>query len=237
MKLNQVLMEEVVHPAVKGLMIGKKRVFLNGKQRNNWKGYFLIDGDVNQVSSIEGCPKVADGFQVIDQKYLKSLKGSPEKAKNLIIWNCSMLQDLTGITPDCESYTISSNERLASIKGIPVNKEIDLKIYENKNLSFTTCHFPSIKALHWVNNKDVSLHDFHRHFPKITRVLMISDHIKSHVLSLLLIDELKEIIIEGKLDPVVNIINQYLPNIMGKKGMLRCQAELIDAGYTEYAQL
>jgi len=238
MKLTQVLTEEVIHPDVKGLVIDKKEVCPNGKIREIWKGNFEIYGHRAEVSSLEGCPRVVeDWFHVISQKYLTTLKGSPEKAGYVSVWRCSALKDLTGITPVSGSYRIGGNDSLLSLNGIPLIGDHDLHLESNPKLSFTACQFPSIKSLAWVDNKDVSLHDFHRHFPKISKYLRFSEHIQSHVLSVLLIEGLQEIYSLDDLKPMVAIINQHLPNTLGKKGMLRCQAELIDAGYEEYAQL
>jgi len=238
MKLNQVLTEEIIHPDVKGLVINEKEVCPNGKIRDDWKGDFRLNGGQHQVSSLEGCPRViASDFQVNNQKHLTSLKGGPEKASFVNVWNCPALQDLTGITPDCNSYWINQNKQLLSLDGILTTEKLELDISGNPKLSFTVCQFPSIKSLRWINNKDVSLHDFHKHFPKISNRLTISNKIKSRVLSVLLIEGLQKIISYDNLEPMVAIINKHLPNTTGKKVMLRCQAALIDAGYEAYAQL
>jgi len=129
------------------------------------------------------------------------------------------------------------NDSLLSLDEISTHREIDLNITSNPNLSFTACYFSSIKTLYWRDNKDVTLHDFHRHFPKITNWLTISEQIKSHVLSVLLVEKLQWIYSFDSLERMIVIINKHLPNTTGKKGMLRCQAELIDAGYEAYAQL
>jgi len=211
----------VIHPDVKRLVIYGKEVCPNGKIRDHWEDDFHLHENQIQVSSLEGCPRVVNNrFRVIYQKHLNSLNGSPERAKYVSVWNCSKLQDLTGITTDCNSYSIYHNKRLLSLTGIPTHQEIDLYVTNNPKLSFTACHFSSIKSLHWTDNKDDNLYDFHRHFPKITHGLMISGHIKSHVLSVLLVEGLKEIILYGKLNPMVAIINKHLPNTTGKKGML-----------------
>jgi len=239
MKPSSVLTEEVIHPDVKGLVIDGREVCPNGKIRDHWEGNFNIGIEKHQVSSLEGCPSVvANSFQVNDQKHLRSFKGSPEKASHVNVWKCPMLQDLTGITPDCDSYWIEWNDSLLSLDGILTTEKLKLDIIRNPKLSYTVCQFPSIKSMRWVDNKDVSLHDFHRHFPKITKWLTISDKIKSHALSVLLIEGLQKIhSFDNGLILMVDIINHHLPNKTGKKGMLRCQAELIDAGYTEHAQL
>jgi len=230
--------KEVIHPDVKGLVIYRRKVCLNGKIRNHWEGEFRLNGDQHQVYSLNGCPRVIDNyFLVFNQKHLKTLNGSPKNVNNVSVWNCSKIQDLTGITPDCGSYWIGGNDSLLSLNGISTTNETCIYTNNNQELSFTACQFPSIKTLDWRNNKDVSLHDFHKHFPKISNRLTISNKIQSRVLSVLLIEGLQKIYSDDNLEPLVAIINKHLPNTTGKKGMLRCQAALIDAGYAAYAQL
>jgi hypothetical protein len=59
--------------------------------------------------------------------------------------------------------------------------------------------------------------------------------ITSHILGLLLIEGCEEFYMDRY--PVRDIINKYLPNKEGRKGLMKCKAELVDAGYEEYAQL
>jgi hypothetical protein len=56
-----------------------------------------------------------------------------------------------------------------------------------------------------------------------------------YVLGILLIDSLKQIVLDNV--EVAFIVNKYLPNTEGRKGLMKCKAELVDAGFNEYAQL
>ena len=61
------------------------------------------------------------------------------------------------------------------------------------------------------------------------------NEITSHVLGVLLIDGCEKIFIDNK--EVEAIVNEYLPNKEGRKGLLKCKGELVDAGFEEFAQL
>lgn len=104
------------------------------------------------------------------------------------------------------------------------------------------------------NNNDVtSLHDVHKIITEIRGVFsMLNNPIKSHVLGILMIKGLQWVKIadsrlsaknpEGgeaapRLLEVQAILEKYIPNRVGKKSLLECQSELLDAGLDEYAQL
>jgi hypothetical protein len=59
--------------------------------------------------------------------------------------------------------------------------------------------------------------------------------ITSHVLGILLIEGCSKLRIDKT--RVQDIINSYLPNKEGRKGLMKCKAELVDAGFEAYAQL
>ena len=85
-------------------------------------------------------------------------------------------------------------------------------------------------------NKLTSLKDIHKQLTKMNgEVNAQRNPIKSHVLGVLLIDGCKRLYLDN--GPVQEIINNYLPNKEGRKGLLKCKGELVDAGYEEYAQL
>ena len=80
-------------------------------------------------------------------------------------------------------------------------------------------------------NHLTSFHNIHKIIKSIGEEFLCDDHkIKSHILGLLLIKNLKQIY---GIKDVENIINKYLP--LGDIHL--CQEELIQAGFPEYAKL
>lgn len=83
------------------------------------------------------------------------------------------------------------------------------------------------------HNKITSLEGVHKIIHKVGRVFNVSyNPIKSGGIGLLLIEGLELIISDL---PVFHLIGKYLGQ--GKAGLLRCQEELIEAGFEEYAKL
>ena len=84
-------------------------------------------------------------------------------------------------------------------------------------------------------NKLTSLKDIHKHIKKIGRSAFFKDNdIQSHVLGLMLIKDLKKVQLDNK--EVEAIINRHLAGGSMRSAM-ECQAELIQAGFEEYAKL
>ena len=86
------------------------------------------------------------------------------------------------------------------------------------------------------SNNITSLKDIHKQLHKMKGVFDANDNpITSHVLGVLLIEGCRRIEIDNK--EVEAIINSYLPNKEGRKGLMKCKAELVDAGYEAFAQI
>jgi len=223
------------------------------KSKTSIDDLLSINGFYYMTRSLGGKHRqVKECLSVNNQMFLTSLNGCP--AVNHVIGstlktsieidNCCTLVNLEGIFNDADLYVIKRNSSLTSLRGLHT-KFIDLlEVTDNSNLSYHDYQIKKINKLFWFQNKNTDLHDFHYHFPCV-KELWIDKTIKSRVLSLLLVEGLTTV----KQDYVANpnnrknnetfdaIINKHLPNTTGKKGMLRCQAELIDAGYAAYAQL
>ena len=110
--------------------------------------------------------------------------------------------------------------------------------FDCENLGLTTLEgAPSSIAGYFyaVNNKLTSLHDVHKIIKSIGGGFFLERNpIKSCILGVLLIEGCTGIYLDH---PVQKIINKYLPNDDGFRGVLECQSELLDAGYDEYAKL
>lgn len=78
-----------------------------------------------------------------------------------------------------------------------------------------------------------NLSNFHKHFKSIHgRLSLKLNPIKSHVVSVLLIDKLTSIEMDDKV--IEHILNKQLA---GNRDVLGCIDELIEAGYSNYAQI
>ena len=84
------------------------------------------------------------------------------------------------------------------------------------------------------------MHNIHKYTQQIFGNFCCGDNpIKSHMLGLLLIKDLKEVVCytnDIMYEPA-QIINKYLKQPMSKQRMFDCQSELMQAGFKEYAQL
>ena len=81
-----------------------------------------------------------------------------------------------------------------------------------------------------------NLKDIHKIILKINGIVCLRNNpITSHIAGLLLIDGCEKVYLDN--NAVQNIINKYLPNTEGKKGFLKCRAEIYDAGFEEIARL
>ena len=104
-------------------------------------------------------------------------------------------------------------------------------------------NFPPVaKVIKCNRNKFESLHNIHKYIKEMSPISTLSflgNPIKSHVLGLLKIINLREVILYGTGDDkslieVESIINRHLAK---GKDLLACQQELIDAGFEDFAQL
>ena len=107
----------------------------------------------------------------------------------------------------------------------------DVNLY-NKKLTSIPVQFGSVgEDFDCSYNNLTSFHNIHKIIKSIGEEFLCDDHkIKSHILGLLLIKNLKQIY---GIKDVENIINKYLP--LGDIHL--CQEELIQAGFPEYAKL
>jgi hypothetical protein len=147
---------------------------------------------------------------------LTSLKYAPKEVKSAFSCSHNKLTSLE-FGPDKVGYHFycGYNPKLTSLEFCP--KEI------GGSFNSTACKLTSLK-------------DIHKHLHKMKGNFNVEDNpIKSHVLGVLLIEGCKALIIDNQ--EVENIISKYLPNKEGRKGLMKCKAELVDAGYEDYAQL
>ena len=133
-------------------------------------------------------------------------------------FNCDVndLVDFTGGPSYVgQDYDASHNNRLTSLKGIA--SEI------RGTLFLISCGY------------NLSLVGAHKYLKSCAFINMMGTTIKSGGLSLLLVKDLQEISSNQK---AFTIINKYLwRDPSDKSNIFRCQKELVDAGYEEFAKL
>ena len=173
---------------------------------------------------------------------LTSLKGCPEEIKG--DFSCSRNQNLTSL--EFGPNIVNGDYRcincdLTSLKGCPeeINGIFDCSF--NKNLTSIEFGPKIVNGDYRCNCCNLtSLHNIHKYTQQISNKFFCGGNtIKSHMLGLLLIKDLKEVACykDDIMYEPAQIINKYLKQPMSKQRMFDCQEELIQAGFKEYAQL
>ena len=154
--------------------------------------------------------EVGGDFQC-DKNQLTSIKGSPLIVDGGFKCSLNLLQNLIG-GPERVGWSLNcSNNLIETINGFPK------WVGENINSE---------------NNQLTSLQNIHKQILHIGGFLNLTKNpIKSHILGILLIKELKEVYANGRQFTIIN------DHIEGDKDVLECQEELISAGYKEFAKL
>jgi hypothetical protein len=147
------------------------------------------------------------------------------------------------LPPDCEKLPVNFGELtgqftyadgyLTSLEGTP--RKIGGSFYCDRN-QLTSLHGAPAEVNGYFSvekNSITSLEGVHKIIKIINGAIYLYENpIKSGGIGLLLIEGLSAICAD---QPAFKIINKYLGQ--GKKGLLYCQDELIEAGYEEYARL
>ena len=82
-----------------------------------WEKSFYCND--NQLTSIEGAPKIIGGSFICSYNKLTSLKGSPEKIKHSFYCNNNELTSLKGGPKEVKYEYYCSNNQLTSLEGAP----------------------------------------------------------------------------------------------------------------------
>ena len=129
-------------------------------------------------------------------------------------------------------YFYCDNNNLTSLQGAPQSVSGYFACYGNKLTSLQ--HAPQSVGgnFNCDNNNLTSLHDIHKQIKYIKGKFVCDNKIKSHILGLLLIKDLKEL--DG-IKEVEDIINKHL--FAGDHDVHMCQEDLIQAGFPEMARL
>jgi hypothetical protein len=155
-----------------------------------------------------------------------TLKGAPEVVNGS--FNCGICH-LTSLEYGPKivkgNYDCTGNAGLTSLIGAPTEVGGSFRC---ENIQITSAEgAPKCRAF-------LSLANINKVFPVINGHLTIKNKVKSNVLSLFLIKGLTGVWLNAP-DQVRDIVNKHVAN--GRKGMMLCLSELVQAGYEDWAQL
>lgn len=174
-----------------------------------------FDCSDNKLTSLEGAPKEVGGSFDCGDNLLTQLSHIPEKIKGNFTCSGNKLTSLVGGPTHVKDSYLCSFNPITSLEGIAR--------FIGHNLLMFHC------------DEITTLKDIHEHIDYIGNIINLNTkNIKSNVLGLLLIDGLKAVVNESG-EKWADIVNRYIGK--GRKGMIDCQNELIEAGLEEYAQL
>ena len=203
-----------------GTLIGKE---INGiivePDMKIWDGDFACS-ECN-LTSLTGCPEEIKGdFSCSGNKKLTSIEFGPNIVNGDYWCNGCNITTLKGSTEEITGdFVCSVNKKLTSLEFGPKIVHGEYRCYR--------CNI-------------TSLQNIHKYTQQIFGDFYCSDNpIKSHMLGLLLIKDLKEVVCyeDDIMHEPAQIISKYLQQPMSKQRMFDCQEELIQAGFKEYAQL
>ena len=181
---------------------------------NIYKSSYICD-EIPKTHDLTGCPDEVIGYFQCQRTKLTSLKGCPQIIGTNFYCRENFLPNLIGGPAVVNGYYECNDNLLTSLEGTSciVGKYFD-------------CRNNRLKDLMGVNK-----------FIKQCEAFCCSTKvIKSNILGLLLIKNLKEIALGwGEHSTPFAILNKYAGQ--GKPGVLQAQRDLIDAGFEEYAEL
>lgn len=202
-------------------------------------GYFKCTHNP-ELKSLEGGPKEVTGvYQISSNINLTSLKGAPKKINS--DFYCAYNSELVSFEGAPEEVTgdflCYNNQKLTSLKGAPAKITKDFYCAGHKNLTSIEGAPKEIGGDFICRDNNItSLKGIHKQVTKLSgKFNAEKTPIKSHVLGLLLngctgVEEFGN-------KEVQKILNKYLPNTRGNKGLIECQSELLDAGLEDFAEL
>jgi hypothetical protein len=267
MKIRELFEEEQKEETLLGKKINGREITKN-TPNEEWDGNF--ESDFKGISSLKYCPRIISGdFDCTGNRDLRSLEGSPKQISGAFI--CSYNKDLTslkGATQKGIDEFDCHNCNLTSLEGAPQKINGGFYCYDNKNLTSlkgmpqegvtdvycSGCNLSSLEGiakkingdLNCFNNPNLtSLKGIHKIIEEINGSLSIGTSVKSNILGILKIKNVKELKFSLQSAPIndvtrltqlANIINWYLPNPTTSQ-IIDCQNELIEAGFEEYAEL
>ena len=181
-----------------------------GKQEDPYPGYFSCAD--NKLTSLQGAPSVVSGYFSCSHNKLTSLAGAPSVVKGDFSCYNNNLTSLQGAPSVVNGYFSCPYNNLTSLAGAPSVVKGNFFCANNKLTSLAGIH-KIIKEIHGYADFD-------------------DNPIKSSVLGLMRIKGLTKVYLDNK--QVMGILNKYLK---GDRDIIKCQSELLDAGFEEFAKL
>jgi hypothetical protein len=207
-----------------------------------------------KLTSLEGSPKKVTTSFECEHNYLTSLQYGPEYVQNEFHCNNNELTSLEyGPAFVGRSYWAQNNE-MTSLRGAPrkITATFDCSFNPLQNMiggpdevAYLRCGTRNTSDVHFLegapriireirirSDGEVSLSSLHKYVPSTPSITIDAQVI--NVLSLFLIKDLIKVKL-WKDSEANTIVNKYLGQ--GRKGMMLCQAEMIQNGLEKYAQL
>jgi hypothetical protein len=161
----------------------------------------------NELTSLEGAPRIVGKFFSCFGNMLINLKGAPDEVGGYFECAQNKLMTLEGITPKIGDHLDFHNNELTSLKDI--HKQVKqmtgpIIVYSNPIKSHV------LGVLYIKGCQKIIFDDSHNNFGPT---------------------------LNANLEKLEMIMNKFLPNTNGHEGVLKCKFALQDAGLEEYAKL
>jgi hypothetical protein len=199
--------------------------------KDPYKGDFNCH--TNELTSLEGCPKVINGHFYCSYNKLQSLQYCPQSVEGDFDCSRNNLQSLQYCPQSVKGYFWCAYNKLQSLQYCPQSVEGGFNCSGNILQSLQYCPQIIKGEFYCFYNKLPSLQNIHKYCKQINNTLWAHNNpIKSHVLGVMLIEKITNCILDNK--QVQQVINVHLNT---DRDVYLCQIELIKAGFAEYAQL
>ena len=129
---------------------------------------------------------------------------------------------------------------LTSLIGMPQKLHARVSLVGNfSSLEGITPYYDVDQTLLLSSENLTSLNNIHKRIKQLTHLDLDNCPVSSNILGLLLIKNLIGVSTkyDGPLFYVLKFLNKYLPNTKGMEVVSKCQDELEDAGYGDFAEL
>lgn len=183
------------------------------------------------VASLEGAPN--GRYEILaDKTAIKSLEGSPSETYEFVVGN--KLQSLVGCPSDVNG-DLELYGTYTSLAGCSTSVEGNVVLKGNYS-TLDGLDIECFGKIRFHSESYISMSNVHKHVKSVKSIS--NPYCKSHALGVLLIPGLYQVFLDGlDLNGAEDIINKYLKMGGGRKHIMDCQAELIEAGFDDLAQL
>ncbi len=195
-----------------------------------------VEGDItlynNQLGDLVGCPPIIYKSLRVDQNFITTLVGGPTLIDGEFDCSNNRLTNLIGAPEYIGDRFLCDENYLTTLDGLNLTRPL--------------------KSVSFINNKITSLKGIHNRIPGCFKIDISDNPIQEGGIGLILIPGLQKVLFRqtdvldptdfstkkkkrSNFDRALLIIYKYLDQ--GKKGLLQCQEELVNAGLSEFAEL